>query len=300
MVQHDAPAELALALIVFAAGARLPLRLGVAVAATVTVAVDATIISDAHPAANVTATTLLAALLFLVAVLVRRSRADQSRAEVLAAQLADSLELREHAARMEERGRIARDLHDVLAHSLSGLAIQLEGARLLARRDEAGAELSAALERAATLARSGTHEAKQAVAALRGDQVAGADRIGQLVSDFTTDTGIPAELIIDGSPPALPAESAGALYRACQEALTNIARHSGSHRAQLHLTYQPDSATLTVSDHRDDAEERAPLLPDAGSGYGLSAMRERITLLGGTLTAGPTRDGWKVEVKLPR
>ena len=72
------------------------------------------------------------------------------------------------------------------------------------------------------------------------------------------------------------------------------------HRAQLHLTYQPDSATLTVSDHRDDAEERAPLLPDTGSGYGLSAMRERITLLGGTLTAGPTGDGWRVEVKLPR
>ena len=159
-VQHDAPAELALALIVFTAGARLPLRLGVAVAAIMTLAVDATITSDAHPATNVTATTLLAALLFLVAALVRRSRADQNRAEFLAAELADSLALREHAARVEERGRIARDLHDVLAHSLSGLAIQLEGARLLARRDQASAELSAALERAATLARSGTDEAQ--------------------------------------------------------------------------------------------------------------------------------------------
>jgi signal transduction histidine kinase len=299
-VQRNAPAELALALIVYAAGARLPLRIGVAVASSVTLAVDVTILSDAHVATNVIATTLLATLLFLVAVLVRRSRADQNRAELLSAQLADSLELREHAARVEARGRIARDLHDVLAHSLSGLAIQLEGARVLARRQQANTELMAALERAATLTRAGTDEARQAVAALRGDAVPGTDRLRQLLADFSTDTGIPAELTIEGSPTVLPAEAAGALYRACQEALTNVARHSGSQRARLRLSYQADTATLTVTDHRDGLEQRRALLPDVGSGYGLNAMRERITLLGGTLTAGPTGDGWKVEITIPR
>ncbi len=158
----------------------------------------------------------------------------------------------------------------------------------------------AALERAATLARTGTDEARQAVAALRGDDVPGTDRLPQLVTDFSTDTGILAELTIDGAPTELPAEAAGALYRACQEALTNIARHSGSQRARLVLSYQADTATLIVTDHRDGVEPRRPLLPDVGSGYGLTAMRERITLLGGTLTAGPTDDGWKVEIKLPR
>ena len=299
-VQRNAPAELALALIVYAAGARLPLRIGAAVAVSVTLAVDLTILADAHAATNVIATTLLATLLFLVAVLVRQSRAEQHRAELLSAQLADSLELREHAARVEERGRIARDLHDVLAHSLSGLAIQLEGARVLARRQPANTELTAALERAATLTRAGTDEARQAVAALRGDAVPGAERIRQLVADFSSVTGIPAELTIEGSPTVLPAEAAGALYRACQEALTNVARHSGSQRARLRLSYRADTATLTVTDHRDGLEQCRALLPDVGSGYGLNAMRERITLLGGTLTAGPTGDGWKVEITIPR
>ncbi len=299
-LQPSAPAVLGLTILVYAAGARLPIRPGAAAAGAVTLAVDAAVVSAGRSVVYVTANALLAALLFLVAVLVRRSRAAQDRAELLAARLADSLELREVAARLEERGRIARDLHDVLAHSLSGLSIQLEGARLMARREAASDELNAALERAVGLARAGTDEARRAVAALRGSDVPGAERLGELVAGFTTDTGIAADLEVSGEPSALPAEASSTLYRACQEALTNIARHSGSDRAELRLAYGTGSVTLTVADHRDAASTRRPLLPDAGSGYGLRAMSERIARAGGTLTAGPTADGWQIEVILPR
>jgi signal transduction histidine kinase len=299
-LQHDPPTQLGLALLVYTAGARLALLVGMAVAASLTAAVDAATLSNDQPLSYAVATTLLAGLLFLVAVLVTRSQADQDRAELMTAQLAESMEMREHAARLEERARIARDLHDALAHSLSGLTIQLEGARLLARKGGSGAELTATLERAATLARSGTDDARRAVAALRGDDVPGPDSLGRLVTDFSIDTGIPAKLSVDGEPSQLLPESASALYRACQEALTNIARHSGSLRVDVRLAYRFGEATLTVTDHRDGGEPRPPLLPDVGSGYGLNAMRQRVALLGGTLSAGPTGDGWMVDVRLPR
>ncbi len=207
--------------------------------------------------------------------------------------------MRERAARIEERGRIAGDLHDVLAHSLSALSIQLQAARLLARRVD-DADLTAALDRAGVLARSGADNARRAVAALRGDVMLDAKGLGQLVADFSSDSGIATELTIRGEPADLSAEAGTALYRACQEALTNVARYSGASRAQVYLIVGSTAAALSVADHRDPDGAPTPRLPDAGSGYGLAAMRERIARLGGTLTAGPTPDGWRVEVDIPR
>ena len=299
LAQHGLPVELGMGLLVYTAGARLPFLPGAVVASVVALAVDATMLVTDQPFAYVLANTLLAALLFLVARLVERSRTDQERAELLAAELADSVEMRERAARVEERGRIARDLHDVLAHSLSALSIQLQAARLLAQRGDS-ADLAATLDRASALARSGTDNARQAVAALRGDVAPAANDLHQLVADFSRDTGIATELTIQGEPADLSSDAGTALYRACQEALTNSARYSGAQRAQVQLVLNSTTAALSVTDHRDPEAAREPLLPDAGSGYGLGVMRERIALLGGTLTAGPTPDGWKVDVKLPR
>jgi signal transduction histidine kinase len=299
LAQHGLPVELGMALVVFTAGARLPLRTGAAVALIIALAVDATMLIADQPPAYVVANTLLAVLLFLVARLVERARAEQQRAELLAAELADSVHVRERAARMEERGRIARDLHDVLAHSLSALSIQLQAARLLAQRG-GDADLTAALDRAGALARTGSDNARQAVAALRGDAMPDITDLRQLVDDFSRDTGIATELAVHGEPGGLSADAGTAIYRTCQEALTNVARYSGAARAQVRFVLSADRAVLSVTDHHQPTAARTPLLTDAGSGYGLDAMRERIALLGGTVTAGPTADGWKVEVELPR
>src|SRR5215469_4981326 len=121
---------------------------------------------------------------------------------------------------------ISGELHDVLAHALSGLAIQLQGARKLAERESASAGLRGALERSAELAREGLADARQAVGALRGDRLPTVDQVGALVEDFQRDTRAEATLRIDGTPRALPADASLALFRGAQEALTNVARYA--------------------------------------------------------------------------
>src|SRR6202011_1969197 len=104
----------------------------------------------------------------------------------------DSREGEAAAAALAERGRIAGELHDVLAHSLSGLAIQLQGARKLAERETVSAGLRAAIERSADLTKAGLADAKQAVGALRGDRLPTLDQLSALIDDFRRDTGAPA------------------------------------------------------------------------------------------------------------
>ena len=189
-------------------------------------------------------------------------------------------------AMLAERGRVARELHDVLAHSLSALALQLEGTRLLARDRGADDEVVEGLERAHHLAVSGLSEAREAIAALRGDDL---PAIEDLARGFSN-----ASVTITGTPREPSSEARLALYRTAQEALTNVRRHSASDRVELRLDYGDDGTTLTVQDHG----VAAPLLNGA-AGYGLTGMRERAELLGGRLQAGPTDDGFKVELWLP-
>ena len=105
------------------------------------------------------------------------------------AQLQDAREAEAAAAALAERSRIAGELHDVLAHSLSGLAIQLQGARKLADREAVSGALRAPLERSAELIKAGLADARQAVSALRGEQLPTLDQLGSLVEDFRRDTG---------------------------------------------------------------------------------------------------------------
>ena len=100
-------------------------------------------------------------------------------------------------------------------------------------------------------------------------------------------------MTVSGTPREPSSEAKLALYRTAQEALTNVRRHSASERVELTLDYAADGTTLTVSDHGDSA----PTMN--GSGYGLTGMRERAELLGGRLNAGPTDDGFRVELWLP-
>jgi signal transduction histidine kinase len=230
---------------------------------------------------------------FFVLRLMRELRARQSEAEGLVEELRESRAAEAAAAALAERTRVARDLHDVLAHSLSALALQLEAARLLARDRGTDPEVTTAIETAHRHAAGGLDEARRSISALRGEELPGPERLAALAETF----GDWATLRVTGEPRELGSEARIALYRTAQEALTNVRRHAAADRVEITLDYADDGTTLTVADHGPGA----PVLAGGprGGGYGLTGMRERAELLGGRLTAGPTDDGFRVELWLP-
>ncbi|HTW12033.1 MAG TPA: histidine kinase, partial [Solirubrobacteraceae bacterium] len=194
----------------------------------------------------------------------------------------------------------ARELHDVLAHSLSALALQLESTRLLARDRDADPEVARAIDQAHHLAASGLDDARRAIAAARGDELPGPERIEALAGAFQDQSGLPVNVSVEGEPRELPPDARLAVYRTAQEALTNVRRHAAPERVQVSLAYLPGSTVLVVEDHAT-AGTPPPLNPDAttGGGYGLTGMRERAELLGGELLAAATADGFRVELRIP-
>ncbi len=208
---------------------------------------------------------------------------------------------------MRERSRIAREIHDVLAHSLSGLMLQLEGARMLAATPNANGQLPAALDRAHHLAHAGLEEARRAISALRDDDLPGPKRLEQLTAEFSRDSSISTTLEITGVPHRLDSETSLTLFRVAQEALTNSRKHARPQRVELHLAYEPYGTRLVVQDHgeRNLASARMPsghehqAADSAQQGYGLTGMRERAELLGGRLEATSTSDGFRVELWVP-
>jgi signal transduction histidine kinase len=233
---------------------------------------------------------------FLVMRMVRELRWRQRRAEQLVEELRESRAAHAESAALAERGRLARDMHDVLAHSLSALALQLEATRLLARERGADPDVVRGVERAHHLAADGLDEARRAIAALRGDELPGPERLQALAEAFAAESDVTCTVSVSGEPRELDAEARLALYRTAQEALTNVRRHSAADRAELRLAYEPDGVKLVV----EDRGAGAPVAVGAGGdGYGLTGMRERAELLGGRLRAGPTGDGFRVELWLP-
>ncbi len=306
-VQPHGPAELAAPVGVWIASVRLTPGPAVGTAAAITAALAVAVGLTERPAVQSAITAALVCLLLAVTgQFIRRGREGQDRTELLLAQLQDAREAEAAAAALAERSRIAGELHDVLAHSLSGLAIQLQGARKLADRESAGAGLRAAIERSAELARAGLSDARQAVGALRGDALPTLDQLAALVADFRRDTGADATLAIDGARRPLPAEASLALFRGAQEALTNIARYAPGATTSITVRYEPDRTLLTVENHARGPEATSPAVPrrpsllaEAGGGHGLTAMAERARRVGGTARAGPTGDGWRVELEVP-
>ena len=168
-LQIKGATEVAAGVAVFIAITRLPLSAGVAIGGAVTVALGAVTAIAGSPSSAVAAGMLVTVLLGVVAQFLKQSRESQNQTELLLAQLEDARDEQARAAAIAERGRIASELHDVLAHSLSGAAIQLQGARKLADREHATPRLSDAIDRASELVKAGLANARQAVGALRGD-----------------------------------------------------------------------------------------------------------------------------------
>jgi len=237
----------------------------------------------------------------------RRVQEAHEQTTRLLAELEQSRRSQEEAAALRERSRIAREIHDVLAHSLSGLMLQLEGARMLAATPNANGQLPAALERAHHLAHAGLEEARRAISALRDDDLPGPERLEQLTADFSRDSSISATLEITGVPRQLDSETSLTLFRVAQEALTNSRKHARPQRVELHLAYEPDGTRLVVQDHGERNLASAPVpsgrehetADSAHQGYGLTGMRERAELLGGRLEAATTSDGFRVELWVP-
>jgi signal transduction histidine kinase len=263
------------------------------------------------------------AAVYILVLFGQRFRLQETQTERLLMELEETRGAELRAAALAERQRLARDMHDVLAHSLSGLVLQLEGARLLALADPADGRLAGTIDRAHELAKSGLDEARWAIGMLRDDELPGPDRLAALTEAFEADTGVPCRFTSSGTPGDLASPVRLALYRVTQEALTNVRKHARPDRIEVRLDYLPREVTLAVEDFAvlargDDPPEPpalggkpfppnplGPLGPlDSASavvsrGYGLTGMRERAELLGGTLTAGPTGGGFLVLLKVP-
>ena len=192
------------------------------------------------------------------------------------------------AAALVERSRIAREIHDVLGHSLSGIALQLATADALhvnGRNEEA----NHAVQRARALAVSSITETKRAVHALREDTLPLPETLRLLA------TGSEAVFEVLGAPGPVPVESAQTVVRVAQEALTNAARHAPDAARSVSLAFG-QRLRLTIHNGRTNRTAQ-----DSGAGMGLVGMRERAALLGGTLHAAPDpTGGWTVELELPR
>jgi signal transduction histidine kinase len=230
----------------------------------------------------------------------RASRRGLQEAQETVAELEATREAHAQAVQLRERARLAREMHDVLAHSLSALTVQLEGARLLARSRGTDPDVTDAIERSHGLARAGLEEARRAIEALRGENMPGPERLSELCRAFREGTDVDCDLAFDGRPRELSSEARLAVYRTAQEALTNVRRHARPAHVDLRLRYEPDGTRLVVEDVRADGDagpvegEREP-----GLGYGLTGMRERAELLGGRLAAAPTDTGFRVELFIP-
>jgi signal transduction histidine kinase len=216
-------------------------------------------------------------------------------AEQLLAEAQRSREERARAAALAERLRVAREVHDVLAHSLTALSISLETAEaLLDERQDLAAGLQQ-VRRAHGLAVAGLVETRGAVAALRGTPVALPEALERLLADYRADTAAPATLVMTGEPRALAAEPALALSRIAQEALTNVRRHAHGAAVEAALDYRPGAVRLEIRNRLT----AAPRSDAAGRGYGLRGMRERADACGGRLRAGAAEGAWRVEAELP-
>jgi signal transduction histidine kinase len=237
---------------------------------------------------------------YLVARFARSAAESQVRASRLLLEIQASRKAEADAAMLRERSRIARDMHDVLAHSLSGLMLQLEGARMLAGQPDAGDQLPRALDRAHHLARAGFDEARRAISALRDEEtLPGPDRLKQLAQEFEQDSQVATSFETDGVPRELDSETSLTIFRVAQEALTNVRRHASPARVVVSLNYAEDGIRLLVRDDMDAARGVRGQDTGNGGGYGLTGMRERAELLGGSLDARRTAAGFQVDLWLP-
>jgi signal transduction histidine kinase len=230
-------------------------------------------------------------IIALMAGLIRRQN------EALAEETRLAHEEQTRSAALGERARIAREIHDVLAHSLAALTVQLETADALLEGGRAEQARGSVL-RAGQLAREGLAETRRAIGALRGETMPLPELLDALAAGYRTDFGVPAVVRVEGLPCELGADTSLALYRSAQEAMTNVRKHAPGAPVRVDLRYVPDGVSLRVANGAPPVGASRPLA-GAGGGYGLTGLRERAQLGGGAFDAGPAGEGYRVDVRIP-
>jgi signal transduction histidine kinase len=272
-------------------------RLSALVAAATVAAVSAAWVANGRaPIAGIVLNDFGVVAIYLLSLFARRLRETSQRAELLLAELEQTRAAQAQAATLAERQRLAREMHDVLAHSLSGLVLNLETAKLLAGHGEGNSRLGEAIDQAHRLAKTGLEEARRAIGMLRGDALPGPERLPGLAAEFARDSGVACSFTVTGDPRDLGADGRLTFYRVAQEALTNIRKHACPGRVEIRLAYEPAGTRLAIEDF---GRRGGPAALPNGTGYGLTGMKERAELLGGTLTAQPTNGGFLVELWAP-
>jgi signal transduction histidine kinase len=208
------------------------------------------------------------------------------------------------AVRAEQRAEFARDLHDFIAHHVTGIVVQAQGARFIAEQDprrvllaleqieQAGAETMASMRRMVGVLRDPQSRPDAPLA-----PVAGVTELSPLVEQFTAAGGTLARLHVDGPADGLPVEVSSSAYRVVMEALTNIRQHAlGARVADVWVRRTPEWLLVRVA---NDGTAR-PSGPRERTGYGLVGLTERVRAAGGRLTAGPgIEGGWVVDAAFP-
>jgi signal transduction histidine kinase len=332
-------------MVVVTAGARLPTEVSLGIVAeTVAAFLIAAIASDAPAEAIVGWSLGLIGLwafgLTRRAYLFRAVEAEQALEQARRAHAAET-----QAAALAERARIAREIHDVLAHALAAVSVNLQAAEgLLDAVPDKGPEVAKAMEcveRAGALTKEGMAEARRAILALRDEDPAPGDastaqsgagqsgagqsgagqsgagqsgagqsgtgqsgtgqltaRLRALADEHRAAGDAAVEFTVTGTPRPLGADGALTAFRTAQEALTNARKHAPGQPVSLAVSYPADGMTLLVSNPLAAPDDSAPLA-HAGAGYGLTGLRERAALAGGTLTSGPSGGRWEVCLRLP-
>jgi signal transduction histidine kinase len=244
------------------------------------------------------ATSIVLAILWTIAFALGRKFQEADEAKERASRAEREREERARTAVTEERARIARELHDVVGHSVSVMTVQASAVRRLLRPDQAR-------EREALLiveqtGREALAEMRRMVGVLRRPEEAPAlapqpslEHLNKLVEQ-AREAGLPVELRIEGDPLPLPAGLDLTAYRLVQEGLTNALKHARARHAEVLVHYSDGHVELTVSDDGRGAGDRD------GGGHGLVGMRERVTVYGGELEAGPRPEGgYRLRARLP-
>ncbi|WP_255308057.1 sensor histidine kinase [Streptomyces marincola] len=242
----------------------------------------------------------LSAVSFGHAARVRQAYMREAEERVRAAERERDVRARQSA--IEERLRIARELHDVLGHSISLINVQAAAAvHRSAKRPGETEELVGALESVRATSKDALRELRATLGVLRqvdeeaptDPAPAGLERIGEL-ADRAAATGLDVRCRTTGEPPPVPPQISLAAYRIVQESLTNVTRHARATRADIRLAFAPGELRVDVT---DDGRGAAP--GPGAPGSGIAGMRERARALGGDLTAAGTGSGFRVAARLP-